>query len=338
VRHALQQAWLARGPLAIVLLPLMWCYRVGWTLRRALYRLGVLHAHQIGAPVVVVGNLVAGGAGKTPTVLALIPLLQRQGWHPGIVSRGYGRRNDVLLDVQPDTPARDCGDEPLLLRLRTEVPVLVGRDRVAAAMELRVRHPDVDLVVCDDGLQHWRLARTAQVIVFDERGAGNGWLLPAGPLREPLPEALPPRSVVLYNASGPTTPLPGHLGQRRLTGAVSIADWWRGMPARIEILHALRGRRMLAAAGIARPHRFFEMLRAHGLTIDEYPLPDHHDFARLDWPAGTHEVIVTEKDAVKLDPSRVRSMTVWVAALDFGVDADFESALLALLPRRSTLH
>jgi tetraacyldisaccharide 4'-kinase len=212
------------------------------------------------------------------------------------------------------------------------LPVVVGRDRVAAARELLRRHPDVDLLLSDDGLQHHRLPRKAQVIVFDERGVGNGWLLPAGPLREPLPRAVPPSSVVLYNAPAPSTPWPGHLARRSLAGVVSLADWWAGRPASREMLQRLAGRSVVAAAGLAQPQRFFDMLAAAGLTVQRLPLPDHHDFAALPWPADTSDVIVTEKDAVKLQPQATGATQVWVAPLDFDTGRAFDDALLALLP------
>ncbi|WP_298830445.1 tetraacyldisaccharide 4'-kinase [uncultured Piscinibacter sp.] len=330
----LQQAWLSRSALACSLLPLAALFAALTAARRALYRLGVLRAERIDVPVVVVGNLIAGGAGKTPTTLALLALLRREGWHPGVVSRGHARTSVGIVHVEPDTAAADAGDEPLLLRLRGGVPVCVGRNRVAAARALRARHPQVDIVVCDDGLQHLRLSRDVQVLVFDERGTGNGWLLPAGPLREPLPYELPARSVVVYNAERPSTPLPGHLAHRALAGVVPLSDWWRGAAPRPLALCELVGRPLLAAAGVARPQRFFAMLRKAGLTIVEHPLPDHHDFARLSWPAGSSDVIVTEKDAVKLRPERAGGARLWVAALDFRFDADFERDLLALLPPR----
>lgn len=330
----LQQAWLSRGPIACSLLPLAWLFAGLATLRRSLYRRRVLHAVRLGVPVVVVGNLVAGGAGKTPTALALLALLKREGWQPGLVSRGHGRSSQGIVQVEADTPATSAGDEPLLLRLRSGCPVAVGTDRVAAARALRVRHPAVDVIVCDDGLQHLRLARDAQVIVFDERGAGNGWQLPAGPLREPLPPRVPDRTVVLYNASRPTTPLPGHLARRVLAGAVPLSDWWHGARPQTGSWAAMAGRPVLAVAGIARPERFFAMLRAAGLSIVEHPLPDHHDFARLAWPTGAQDVILTEKDAVKIDAARVTGQRVWVAALDFAFDAAFERELLSLLPPR----
>ncbi len=334
LEQRLQHIWSGRGPTAVLLLPLAGLFGLITTFRRALYRAGAIRRHRLDVPVLVVGNLVAGGAGKTPTTLALVDLLKREGWHPGVISRGHGRRSDALVHVEPDTPAARCGDEPLLLRLRGRVPVCVAADRVAAGRALCAHHPEVDIVLCDDGLQHLRLARDAQVMVFDERGAGNGWLQPAGPLRETVPSTVPPRSLVFYNAEAPSTALPGHLARRGLAGVAPLAAWWAGDAPNSPALHALRDRRVLAAAGVARPQRFFAMLRASGLQIDEWPLPDHHDFATLGWPPGTTDVVVTEKDAVKLRPERIGAVRVWVAALDFAFDAAFERELLALLPPR----
>ena len=306
--------------------------------RRGLYRVGWQRATPVGAPVIVVGNLIAGGAGKTPTVIAIVAALRRHGYTPGIVSRGYGARIDGVLDVTREVPAHRCGDEPLMLHLRTGAPVVVGRDRVAAAQRLLMQHAAVDVVISDDGLQHRSLARDAQVLVFDERGAGNGWLLPAGPLREPMPNAVPARSLVIYNAALPSTPLPGTLAIRSLAGAVALQDWWRGLGAEPATLESLRGRPLIAAAGVARPQRFFDMLRERGLTIAPLALRDHHDYLVLPWPAGAADVIVTEKDAIKLDVGRVGATRVWVAPLDFEVDAAFEAALIALLPPPGSRH
>ncbi len=334
----LPQAWLGRGPLARALRPLAAVFGALTALRRALYRAGVLQAHTLPVPVLVVGNLVAGGAGKTPAVITLVGLLRRRGFTPGIVSRGHGGSHAGPLAVTRDTPAAQCGDEPLLLHLRTGAPLVVGRDRVAAARQLLQQEPGVDLIVSDDGLQHLALARDAQVIVFDERGAGNGWLLPAGPLREAMPHAVPVNSLIVYNADAPSTPLPGTLAQRALAGAVLLRDWRAGAAASPAALDALRGRPLVAAAGLARPGRFFAMLRAHGLNFTALPLPDHHGYATLPWPAGTPDVIVTEKDAIKLEPGRVGATRVWVAPLDFDLDAAFEAALLALLPPPGLRH
>jgi tetraacyldisaccharide 4'-kinase len=332
--HGLQRSWARRGLWTRLLLPLAWLYGLAWHVRAALYRVGLRKSNALPVPVVVVGNLIAGGAGKTPTVRAVLELLRMHGWRPGVVSRGHGRRDGRVALVERDSAAALVGDEPLLLRLRGGVPVAVGRDRPAAARALLAAHPDLDVIVSDDGLQHLALARDVAVLVFDERGAGNGWLLPAGPLREPMRRALGPTDVVLYNAPAPSTPLPGFIAERRLAGAAPLAAWWAGEAVRMDLLDALRGRPLVAAAGLAQPQRFFDMLRAAGLAFEALPLPDHHDYATLPWPAATADVIVTEKDAVKLRAERVGATRVWVVALDFRSDARFGERLLQLLPQR----
>lgn len=327
----LQKSWWSPAPdaLARALAPLSALYGSSAAQRRR-------RAAPMGidVPVVVVGNLIVGGAGKTPCVIAVAESLRAAGWTPGIVSRGYGRSaadGDAPLEVATTTPAAAAGDEPLLIHLRTRMPVVVARDRVAAARHLRRRHPEVNVVLCDDGLQHRALARDLEIWLFDERGAGNGLLLPAGPLREPLPPTVPAHALVLYNAAAPTTPLAGWTGTRRLAGVVPLADWWAG--AAPQPFASLHGRRVMAAAGLATPEGFFRMLEAHGLRIDRLPLPDHHRFDTLPWP-DDREVVVTEKDAVKLRPERTGTARVWVAALDFRPEPAFFAALHAALPHR----
>lgn len=328
--EALQRAWLRRGAASLALLPAAWLFGAVVALRRRLYERGELASSRLPVPVVVVGNLIVGGAGKTPVVIAVVALLRRHGYTPGIVSRGYGRDDDRVVDlVAPEADARRVGDEPLLLRRRTGAPVVVGRDRVAAAHALLVAEPAVDVIVSDDGLQHRALERDVEVLVFDERGVGNGRLLPAGPLREPLPRRTAPNRLVVYNAVAPTTPLAGHVARRTLLGALRLDAWWRGEAPSPDTLAALRGRTVLAVCGVARPERFFAMLRERGLTIDEMALDDHYAFATLPWPLTTTDVIVTEKDAVKLAPTRLIGSRVWVAALDLTLDPSLESALIA---------
>jgi tetraacyldisaccharide 4'-kinase len=336
----LASIWLERGPLARALWPLSLLYGALWRGRLALYRARLLRTTRLTVPVLVIGNLIAGGAGKTPTVIATLALLRRAGWTPGVVSRGYGRREHGLRHVDAASDAREVGDEPLLIHLRTRAPVVVGRDRGAAGLALLRRHPEVDVVVCDDGLQHLALERDASVLVFDERGAGNGWLLPAGPLREPLPAVAPPASVVLYNARHASTALAGNFASRSLAGAVALDDWWRGLAASPALLQGLAGRPVVAVAGLAQPERFFAMLREARLLVTPLPLPDHHDFASLPWPPATADVLLTDKDAVKLRPARLREMAagaatrVWVVALDFEPDAGYGAALLQLLDKQ----
>lgn len=313
--------------LARALQPLSWLYRGGAALHRALYAAGWRKRERAPVPLIVVGNLVVGGAGKTPTVIALVEQMRQRGRTPGVVSRGYGRRDDRLRSVARTSTPDEVGDEPLLIHLRTGAPVTVAARRIDAARALCAAHPEVDLLIADDGLQHHALARDAQVIVFDERGVGNGLLLPAGPLRQPMPQGVPERSIVLYNAARASTPWPGHLATRTVAGLVPLPDWWHG--GRADACHwaMLRGRRVIACAGIAMPQRFFSMLLQRGLTIEPVALPDHASFDPVPWPDGAIDVIITEKDAVKVRPELVGAARVWVAPLDFGLDAQVGATL-----------
>jgi tetraacyldisaccharide 4'-kinase len=327
-----RQWWLPRPGLAMrALLPLAWLFRGLATVHR-LWARSQRTRPVPGTPVLVVGNLVVGGAGKTPTVMALIEWLRNEGWQPGVVSRGHGREGDGIVDVSADMRVEQTGDEPLLIHLRTGAPVVVGRDRVAAARALCVRHPGVDFIVSDDGLQHHRLARDVELVVFDGRGAGNGLTLPAGPLRQALPRQLPPQMVVLYNAERPSTQLPGEVARRALAGAVPLDAWWQGQHAARRPLSELRDRPVLAAAGTGDPERFFRMLEQAGLRIERLALPDHARYEPLPWPVTTVDVVVTEKDAVKLRPGAVGATRVWVVALDFALPAACTQALRQRLP------
>jgi tetraacyldisaccharide 4'-kinase len=211
VEAAFSRLWWRREPSAgsLPLRPLSWCYGAVTALRRGAYRAGWLETRRASVPVLVVGNLVAGGAGKTPAVIALVQALRRAGHTPGVISRGHGRQGALAAAVQGASRAAEVGDEPLLIHRRTGVPVWVARRRIDAARGLCAAHPEVDLLVCDDGLQHLGLARDVQVIVFDERGIGNGHVLPVGPLRETMPAHVPVNSHVLYNAPMPSTQWPG---------------------------------------------------------------------------------------------------------------------------------
>lgn len=331
----LQAAWTGRGPLARLLWPAGALVEAiaGGRRRRALKH----PPPRLRVPVVVVGNLLVGGVGKTPVTLAVLDALQAAGWHPGVVSRGYGRRSAGLHHVQPDDPAETAGDEPLLLRRRAQVPVVVGGDRLAASAALLDAHPGLDVIVSDDGLQHHALPRDLQIVVFDERGAGNGWCLPAGPLREPMPLRPWPNTIVLYNAAAATTPWPGLPVEREIRIAVPLADWWAGRTHGARPLADLRGLRGMAVAGTARPARFFEALRAAGLALDEHPLPDHHRFDTLPWSSDAVAVLLTEKDAVKLPPERLagRQEAVWVVPLETRLPASAVATLLATLGHRA---
>ena len=323
--------WRARPtPTAQALRPLSWVYSGLAALHRA--RMAEPSAP---VPVIIVGNLVVGGAGKTPTVIALVQALQAAGRSPGVLSRGYGRQGNVVIEVRQGLDAAAVGDEPLLIHRRTGVPVWVGADRVAAARALCAAHPGVDVLVSDDGLQHLPLARLAELVVFDDRGAGNGLVLPAGPLRQPLTARLRPEVFVLYTGTRASTPLPGALAARALGRAWPLAAWWQGEGSAARPIDELRGRTVLAAAGLAAPEKFFAMLEAAGLTLQRLPLPDHASFDALPWPAGgAQDVLVTEKDAVKLQPGRPGTERVWVVPLDFALPAELLRALIARLPDR----
>lgn len=315
-----------------------WLCRLLWPLSQ-LYRVLRVFAAQrpagrLPVPVLVVGNLVVGGAGKTPTVIALAEAFVRAGRRPGVVSRGHGRTGAAPCAVECGGPAAQFGDEPLLIARRSGVPVWVGRDRHAAAQALLAAQPAIDLLIADDGLQHTRLPRDAELVVFDERGAGNGWLLPAGPLREPMPASPGPR-LVLYTAGRGSTGWPGFLALRTLARAWPLAAWHANDAVQAQPLADLCGRPLFAAAGLAAPGKFFSMLRDAGLTITEHALPDHDPWHTLPWPPGTPEVVVTEKDAVKIDPARCGATAVWVLPLDLAVPAALVETLLQRLPPRT---
>jgi tetraacyldisaccharide 4'-kinase len=331
---ALQLAWWTTpaNRVAHSLRPLAALYAAVASLHRGLTR-----AQRIGIPVVVVGNLIVGGAGKTPTTIAVLRLLGAFGWQPGAVSRGHGRRSSEVIDVQRDSRAVDCGDEPLLIHLRTGMPVAVGADRVAAARTLLAAHPAVNIIVADDGLQHHRLARDLQIIVFDDRGVGNGLLLPAGPLRQVMRPSPPANSLVLYNAAHVSTPWAGWMADRRQPGVLPLADWWQGHSPAADSWSRLQGRPLLAAAGMAAPERFFEMLRDQGLDLAATrALPDHYPYDELPWREGTPDVVVTEKDAVKLPldraPQREGTTRIWVVPLDLVPEVPFAAALKRHFP------
>ncbi len=330
VQRILTRAWTHRGALAWVLRPVEWLFRLALTARGQLYRTGLLRTQRVGAPVIVVGNVVAGGAGKTPVVLAVVRHLQGLGWRVGVISRGYGRHTSDCREVLPGSAVLDVGDEPALIKRATSVPVFVATDRVDAAMRLLSAYPDTELIVSDDGLQHLALGRDLEICVFDDRGIGNGLLLPAGPLREPWPR---PVDMVLHSGAHPA--FAGFTAQRSLARFALRAD---GSRVALEELARTGGKPLLAVAAIAKPEEFFAMLHAQDLKLaGTVSLPDHHDFA--DWRSadhGAYTVLCTEKDALKLWRQQPDALAV---ALTFepegGFFAELDAALAGILIKRT---
>lgn len=278
---------------AALLLPFSLLFGAISTLRRVLFRAGILRAHTLPVPVVVIGNLTAGGAGKTPLTLHLAQQLVKRGWKPGIISRGYRGAAEVPLEVTSQADPALCGDEPLLLARSGCAPVFVCPDRAAAGQALLAAHPEVDVILCDDGLQHYRLARDIELCVVDgARGFGNGQLQPAGPLREPVSRLKRVDAVVM---NGPGA-MPVHPHPFRMTLVPGGFYWLDGAPCPVD---ELAGKRLAAVCGIGNPARFFATLRGLGLEFAEHPFPDHHAFAIEDLPEA-ELILVTEKDAVKL--------------------------------------
>lgn len=281
-----------RGLLAWLLWPLSVLFGALVRLRQGLYLIGLLKQAHMPRPVVVVGNVVAGGAGKTPVVMALVRHLQSQGLHPGVVSRGYGRHTSDCREVLPGSSAAEVGDEPILIRRNTAAPVFVAPRRVDAARALLAQYPATGVLICDDGLQHYALARDLEICIFDDRGVGNGFLLPAGPLREPWP-----RHVDLVLHSGAQPAFTGFTALRALARHAVRADG-----SRVELATLDKGQPLLAVAGIAKPQAFFTMLQDLGLPLARtIAVPDHHDFEGWQRPTEQdYTLICTEKDAVKL--------------------------------------
>lgn len=263
--------------------------------RAGLFRRGMLRSRHPGKPVVVVGNLIAGGSGKTPLTIALVERLRAEGFSPGVASRGYGRDEagtprwvDAALDP------RLGGDEPVLIARRTGVPVRVDADRAAAAQALV--EAGCDVVVCDDGLQHYRLARDIEIEVIDgRRRYGNGLPLPAGPMREPADRGARCDFRVLNLGSDEGE---AGFGEWPMRLASDDAVAMRG--ARTAPLSVFAGQRVHAVAGIGDPERFFAMLRGQGIAVVPHAFPDHHAYRAEDFDFGSDlPVLTTEKDAVK---------------------------------------
>jgi tetraacyldisaccharide 4'-kinase len=347
VIEALQRCWYGRCPgwfLPIHFLlarPLSWLFSLLVWLRRAFYRLGWFKVQRLPVPVIVVGNLNVGGSGKTPLSIALVEWLRQAGFTPGIISRGYGGSAREPMPVLPHSDPVLVGDEPVLLARRTGIPLWIGRARVEAGRRLLAAHPQVDLLIADDGLQHLALARDVELVVVDAtRGFGNGRMLPAGPLREPLSRLARVDAVVINGGDGVkgvTLPC-AHFGMRIVaTRLVNLADptLQLDVPQFLtEFAATLSAQPPHAVAGIGNPERFFRQLEALGIAAIPHAFADHHAYQSADLPPGL--VLMTEKDAVKCVAlgERMGRDDLWFLAVDAEVDAGLQHLIIQLLQSR----
>ncbi len=294
-------AWYAPRltPLTAGLLPLSLLFRAVVAIRSAAYRARLLRSAALRVPVIVVGSILAGGTGKTPLTRALATALRQTGWRPGIVSRGYGGNASAPRAVAPGDDPAIVGDEPLLLAADA-LPVWIGRDRVAAAQALLAAHPECDVVLADDGLQHYALRRHFEIAVIDEvRGFGNAGMLPAGPLREPRSRLQRVDAVVRLV---PSDSQPEPSGDGRETTMTYEPLPWRNLahPDATAEARAWRAGMIHAVAGIGDPERFFDLVRRLGFDPVCHPFPDHYRYTPADLAfQDAAAVLMTEKDAVK---------------------------------------
>lgn len=344
--HAVERVWYGGSAWRWALWPLSALFRGLVALRARSYRTGATRSVSLPVPVVVVGNVTVGGTGKTPFVIWLARELVARGHAPGIVTRGYrGRAAGSPLRVTAASSTDDAGDEPVLLAARTSRPVVAAVDRVAAAEALLADVPGVDVLLSDDGLQHYRLARAFEIAVVDAaRGFGNGLCLPAGPLREPVARLAKVDAVVVNEGSGDDDAaerrslLRGIPGDAlRVSMKLAVTRVYRVADGVEASLDAFAGRTVHAVAGIGHPERFFRMLERAGIVVLRHPLPDHARLRAEDLPREPAvPVLTTEKDAVKLRGATTHD--VWCVAVDAVVDAADAERLLEAIEAAMLAH
>jgi tetraacyldisaccharide 4'-kinase len=325
----LEYHWYRYTPLHMLLYPVSLIFRVLVALRRALYRHGVLSSVKLPVPVIVVGNISVGGTGKTPLTLWLAQQLIDDGWHPGIVSRGYRKSKndrDIPHQVNVDDTPDEVGDEPLLMTQRELCPVWTGQDRPAVIQALLQAHPECDVILSDDGLQHLRLQRDVEIAVIDgARRFGNGSLLPAGPLREPVSRLKEVDAIVVNG---------GVSGGNEFSMQLAGTCFYNMLNAEIVVSAAeFFGQRIQAIAGIGHPQRFFDHLKQLGLQCRTRAFPDHHRYVAEDITfENADAVLMTEKDAVKC--AAFATEKHWVLR----VDAQVSPALAQLIIEKISLY
>ena len=327
IESVLLTAWQRRGVIACLLWPLSFIFNLLIVTRLALYALGIFRITILPVPVMVVGNIFVGGTGKTPLVIWIIQLLQEQGWKPAVISRGYGSSAQQVRAVEKNSHANEVGDEPLLIAKRTGVPVFIGRDRAAAGLALLQAHPNVNIIISDDGLQHYALGRNIEIQLSDSRGNGNGWLLPAGPLREP---ATRQSDFYVVNTSEESA------GDAYTMQLVPVdAERLLDRTQRKSLRDFSFVQSVAAVAGIGHPERFFTTLRSHGISLTTtQALPDHFDYATNPFAdIEASAILITEKDAVKCMQHNAiaNDARLWVVPVQAHVDASLAKHILEKL-------
>ena len=325
--HWLEHHWYRITPLHFILLPVSYVFRLLGTLRRLLYRIGLMHSEKLPVPVIVVGNITVGGSGKTPLTLWLAQQLSNEGWRPGIISRGFGGvKTDHPQSVNFSSSTDEVGDEAVLMAQRGLCPVWVGRNRPATGRALLAAHPECNILLSDDGLQHYRLQRDVEIAVVDGmRRFGNGFLLPAGPLREATSRLNKVDAIII---NGDTTANSEY--RMKLNGTI-FHNLLNPNITRQPI--DFKELKLHALAGIGHPKRFFTHLNNLGLTVKTHPFPDHHRYTASDLIyKDVDALLMTEKDAVKC--AEFATEKCWVLR----VDAQLDSALIHKILERITLN
>lgn len=329
LERTLIKTWHEKNGLSFTLRPFSWLFCLIAIIRRFAYRTGLLRSTRLPVPVIIVGNLTVGGTGKTPVVIYLAELLKSAGYHPGIVSRGYkGKATSWPQQVRPDSDPVMVGDEAIVISRRTRCPMAVGPERTVAAKAL-LDHHDCDVIISDDGLQHYALQRSLEIVVIDGvRRFGNGYCLPAGPLREPLSRL---QSVDLKLTNG--TAANDEIALRyQFNDLISLHD-----TSLRQELSGMKGQTVHAIAGIGNPQRFFDLLRQQGLKVIEHSFPDHYYYYESDIVFDDeYPVLMTEKDAVKC--SRFAKKNSWYLPVSVKIENDFDTKLVELLGSRKRIN
>ncbi len=325
----LQKQWFCKSVWHLLLLPSAAIYLGLIHLRKLLYKLNVFKSYALPVPVIVVGNISVGGTGKTPAVIYLAQQLKLAGYCPGIISRGYGRSNSLVQAVSCGSSPDQVGDEPLLIAMRTACPVFVGNNRVAAGVALVKEHPEVNVIISDDGLQHYRLKRSLELAVVDaDRGFGNGFLIPAGPLRETVARLSLVDAIVVNGNAEALKPVPNkNVFSMRLVGETFFSlDGKQKKSAAY-----FKKKKLAAVVGIGNPDRFFGHLRMMSLDFQSQAFPDHHLFCLEDFtPFKDKTILMTEKDAVKCQDF---ADDIWMLPVDAMIEQGLMKVILNKLAR-----